>query len=409
VERDLKDAADYLLDLVAIPSVSSMSNRPVIEYVLGQLDPRVWITRIYPYRDPAGLDKLNLVAISKGKGSAATSELLLVCHTDTVPFDPVWTEAVKPKVRNGKLYGRGSCDVKAFLACILAAVSKLDVRSLGKPLAILLTADEEIGCIGAKYIAGKQAIRSRYAIIGEPTGLRPVRAGKGYALAEIVVRGKEAHSAFPMRGRSAIYAAARVVSRLEQVAKKLAARKNADFDPPYTTLNVGLIRGGTAKNIIAGECRITVEWRPVPGDCPKRAVELIREELARLSRRYPRFHAELNVQRMDPSFDPSPTESLSKLVQSLARRQPATVAFGTEAAHLRSLTAETIVFGPGNMKTAHKTGEFVPIAELNRCAKILTTVIEKLCGSSVPAVAGSANVVTGSNFRARRHKQKRDR
>jgi acetylornithine deacetylase len=381
VGRDLKNAVDHLLDLVAIPSVSSMSNRPVIEYALGQLDPSSWITRLYSYRDPAGLEKLNLVAISKGNGTPVTAELLLVCHTDTVPFDPAWTEAVNPKIRNGKLYGRGSCDVKAFLACILAAVSKLDLPTLSKPLAILLTADEEIGCIGAKYIAGKQAIRSRYAIIGEPTSLRPVRAGKGYALAEIVVHGKEAHSAFPARGRSAIYDAAGVVSRLEQVAKKLAARKNADFDPPYTTLNVGLIRGGTAKNIIAGECRITVEWRPVPGDDPKRTVELIRQELARLSRRHPGFDAELNIQRMDPAFDPSPTDNLSKLVQSLARRQPATVAFGTEAAHLRSLTAETIVFGPGNMETAHKTGEFVPTAELNQCAKILTTVIQKLCGS----------------------------
>jgi acetylornithine deacetylase len=381
VERDLKNAADYLLDLVAIPSVSSMSNRPMIEYATGQLDPTAWNTRLYPYRDPAGLDKLNLVATSKGKGSPTTAELLLVCHTDTVPFDPLWAEAVHPKVRNGKLYGRGSCDVKAFLACILAAVSKLDIRSLAKPLAILLTADEEIGCVGAKYVAGKQAIRSRYAIVGEPTSLRPIRAGKGYALAEIVVRGQEAHSAFPSRGRSAIYDAARVVSRLEQVAKKLAARKNADFDPPYTTLNVGLIRGGTAKNIVAGECRITVEWRPVPGNDPKRAAKLIREELARLSRRYPGFDAELNVQRMDPAFDPSPTDCLSKLVQSLARRQPATVAFGTEAAHLRSLTSETIVFGPGNMETAHKTGECVPIAQLNQCTKILTKVIEKMCGS----------------------------
>ncbi len=404
----MKSAAGYLLDLVAIPSVSSMSNRPVIEYAIGQLDPRAWNTQLYPYRDPAGIDKLNLVARSstmspnRGReGVGAASELLLVCHTDTVPFDPAWTEAVHPTVRKGKLYGRGSCDVKGFLACVLAAASNVNVRSLAKPLAILLTADEEIGCVGAKYIAGKQAIRSRYAIVGEPTGLRPVRAGKGYAVAEIVVRGKEAHSAFPARGRSAIYDAARVVSRLEQVAKKLAARKNAAFDPPYTTLNVGLIRGGTAKNIVAGECRITVEWRPVPGDDPKRAAALIREELAGLSRRYPGFHAELNVQRMDPVFDPSATAGLSKLVHSLARRQPATVAFGTEAAHLRSLADEIIVFGPGNMETAHKTGEFVPIAELNQCTKILTTVIEKLCGS--------ANVVTGSNFRGVKSPKTRER
>ncbi len=374
----MKSAVDHLLDLVAIPSVSSMSNRSVIDYALAELNPTAWSIQLYAYRDAAGIEKVNLLATT----GARVAELLLVCHTDTVPFDSAWPEAVNPKVRNGKLYGRGSCDVKGYLACILAAVSELDVRRLSKPLAILLTADEEIGCVGAKYIAGKNAIRSRYAIVGEPTGLRPVRAGKGYALAEIVVRGKEAHSAFPARGRSAIYDGARVVARLEQVAKKLAARKNADFDPPYTTLNVGLIRGGTAKNIVPGECRITVEWRPVPGVDPNWPAMLIQEELARLKRRYPGFDAQLDVQRMDPTFDPSSTDALATLVQSLARRRPATVAFGTEAAHLRSLTTETIVFGPGNMETAHKTGEFVPTAELNKCVEILKKVIERLCGPS---------------------------
>lgn len=375
----MKTEVDYLLDLVAIPSVSSMSNRPVIDYALAQLDPNAWSTELYSYRDAAGLEKVNLVAIT-GKGTERAAELLLVSHTDTVPFDAAWAEAVNPEIRNGRLYGRGSCDVKGYLACVLAAVSRVDSRRLSKPLAILLTADEEIGCVGAKYVAGKQAIYARYAIVGEPTGLHPVRAGKGYALAEIVVYGKEAHSAFPARGRSAIYDAARVVTGLELVAKKLAARKNTDFDPPYTTLNAGLIRGGTAKNIVAGECRITVEWRPVPGDDPKRAAVLIREELSRLSRRYPGLEAQLDIQRMDPAFDPSPTDDLATMVQSLARRRPATVAFGTEAAHLRGFTTETIVFGPGNMETAHKTGEFVPTAELNKCVAILRTAIERLCG-----------------------------
>jgi acetylornithine deacetylase len=152
VGRPVKSAADYLLDLVSIPSVSSMSNRPVIDYALSQLDSGVWSTELYAYCDPAGLEKVNLVArTAKGKDRAA--ELLLVCHTDTVPFDPAWPEAVNPRVRNGKLYGRGSCDVKGYLACVLAAVSGLDARRLSKRLAILLTADEEIGCVGAKYIA----------------------------------------------------------------------------------------------------------------------------------------------------------------------------------------------------------------------------------------------------------------
>ena len=378
----MKTEVDFLLDLVGIPSVSSLSNGPVIDYVLAHLDASAWDTKLHTYRDPAGLEKVNLVAISKSGAPRERAELALVCHTDTVPFDPAWIEAVNPKISNGKLYGRGSCDVKGYLACILASISQLKIAALSKQLAIILTADEEIGCVGAKYIAGWVAVRARYAIIGEPTGLRPVRAGKGYALAEIIVRGKEAHSAFPTQGHSAIYEAGRVLAALERVAKKLARRTSRDFDPPYTTLNAGLIQGGTAKNIVPGECRITVEWRPIPGQDPAWAAELIRGELARLKQRHPGFQARLDVKRMDPPFEPAESEELAALVQSLARRRPTTVSFGTEAAHLQGLTSETIVFGPGNMATAHKSGECVPVAELSKCVEVLTAVIKRLCGSS---------------------------
>ncbi len=356
---------NILRDLVAIPSVSPMSNRPVIEYVEKYL--AGWKIARYPYRDAAGVEKINLLA-TKGRGIA---ELAFVCHTDTVPYDPQWAEAVQPVIRGGKLYGRGSCDVKGFLACVLAAVAKVDANKL----AILLTADEEVGCVGAKFLARKKVLRARHMLIGEPTGLRPVSAGKGYALAEIVVRGKEAHSAFPSRGRSAIYDAARVVTALERVAKKLEARKNRAFDPPFTTLNVGLIQGGTAKNIVAGECRITVEWRPVPGQAGDWAAELIREALAGLRG----VDATLDVKRLDPAFDPSATKNLVNLMESLTGNSATTVSFGTEAAHLSSMTSETIVFGPGDMTVAHKSGEFVPVKDLIQCVSYLVELMKRLC------------------------------
>jgi acetylornithine deacetylase len=354
---------DILLDLVAIPSVSPMSNAPVIEYARKHL--AEWNIKLYPYRDPAGVEKINLVATTK----PGVAELAFVCHTDTVPYDPSWPEAVKPAVRGGKLYGRGSCDVKGFLACVLAAVDKVDRT---RPLAIVLTADEEIGCVGAKFLASKKVLRAKKMVIGEPTGLHPVSAGKGYALAEIVVRGKEAHSAFPARGHSAIYDAARVVTALERVAKKLEARKNRAFDPPFTTLNVGLIQGGTAKNIVAGECRITVEWRPIPGQPGDWAAELIREALAGLH-----VDATLDVMRLDPAFAPSGTRKLVAAMESISGRSATTVSFGTEAAHLSSLTEEVIVFGPGDMTVAHKSGEFVPVKALNDCVRYLV----QLCGA----------------------------
>jgi acetylornithine deacetylase len=357
---------NILLDLVAIPSVSPSSNLPVIEYAETYL--KGWKVERYPYRDPAGVEKINLLATNK----PGIAELAFVCHTDTVPYDPAWAEAVRPAIRSGKLYGRGSCDVKGFLACVLSSISQVKVA---KPMAILLTADEEVGCVGAKFLARKKVLCARHMVIGEPTGLRPVCAGKGYALAEIVVKGKEAHSAFPARGRSAIFDAARVVTALERVAKKLASRKNRAFDPPFTTLNVGLIQGGTAKNIVAGECRITVEWRPVPGQPGDWAAELIREALKKLEP----IDAQLEVKRLDPAFAPSATRNLAGLVESLTGRSATTVSFGTEAAHLSAMTAEAIVFGPGDMTVAHKSGEFVPVKELHQCVGYLVELMKRLC------------------------------
>ncbi len=375
----MKSAAEILLDLVAIPSVSAMSNQAVIEYASPFFIPAQWNVEPHPYRDAAGIEKINLVATTRG-GTPGEAELALVCHTDTVPYLDDWTEAVHPAVRNGKLYGRGSCDVKGFLACVLETVAGLDAARLSKPLAVVLTADEEIGCAGAKRLAARKAIQARYTLVGEPTGLRPVYAGKGYALAEIVVRGREAHSAFPARGRSAIFDAARVVGRLERVAAKLAARKNPAFDPPFTTLNVGLIHGGTAKNIVAGECRITVEWRPVPGQDAKWPARLIAREIAALHAKFPGLDATLNVLRLDPPFEPSPSRHLVKTLESLSRKKAATVSFGTEAAHLRMPGGEAAVFGPGDMGVAHKSGEYVPVKDLALCVKYLRAVVARLCG-----------------------------
>jgi acetylornithine deacetylase len=374
----MKAASEILLDLISIPSVSWMSNRALIEYVLQYVDGRLWRTDLYSYCDEKGTEKVNLIA--QTNNSLPEAELALVCHTDTVPFDAAWNEAVHPVCRDGGVYGRGSCDVKGFLACVLEAVGQVDVSRLSRPLALVLTADEEVGCIGAKYVARQNAFKSRYMIIGEPTGLTPIRAGKGYAVGEIMVHGREAHSAFPEEGRSAIRDAARVLERLDNVALQLTSRTNPDFDPPFTTLNAGLIQGGTAKNVIPGACRITVEWRPIPGQDAAWAATLIAEELERLRREFPGFDAELKVTRLDPAFNPSQTSDLASLLESLSQCPAATVPFGTEAAHLASLTSEAIVFGPGDMTVAHKSGEFVPIEELRQCVTYLAAVIEQLCG-----------------------------
>jgi acetylornithine deacetylase len=376
----MKDVEQLLLDLVAIPSVSPQSNAPVIDYVRQHLDPMHWKFEMHGYTDSAGTPKANLVAIAGGS-DPGNAELAFVCHTDTVPYEADWNEAVRPVVRESRLYGRGSCDVKGFLACTLAALEQVDVSSLHKPVALILTADEEVGCVGAKHLAKQSAFSTNYMIIGEPTGLQPIRAGKGYGLATITLRGKEAHSAFPAEGRSAIFDAARVLLALEQLAKDLARPDDMTFDPPFTTVNVGLIQGGTAKNIVPGECRLTVEWRPVPGEDPQRIPALLQALLDEVIRITPEVSASLEVLRSDPAFAPSPTQRIAGMLTAMTGNEPSTIAFGSEAAHLRTLTRETVVFGPGDMTVAHKSGEYVPVPELHRCVEYLRAVTEKICSN----------------------------
>jgi len=373
----VNDARDILRDLVAIPTVSTQSNEAVIEYAQRYFSPEAWQVDLYEYKDGAGIRKMNLVAEFRCQGPTVP-ELAFVCHTDTVPFDPSWAEALRPVEQEGNLYGRGSCDVKGFLACILQSIEGLSAGALRTPLAVVLTADEEIGRVGMKHLATAGAVRARRAIVGEPTGLRPVRGGKGYGLGEIVVRGKEAHSAYPARGRSAILDAARVVLALEDVSAGLMSQPSPGFDPPYTTLNAGLIQGGTAKNIVPGECRIVVEWRPVPGEAADLVPTRIARELSRLQEAFPGFNAEFHVSRFDQPFAPSASEQLASFLTELTGHAPGMVSFGSEAAHIPA--EEVVVFGPGDMTTAHRTGEFVPLEELALCVRCLTACIHRFCG-----------------------------
>jgi acetylornithine deacetylase len=387
------NVTEILLDLIAIPSVSSASNRPVIDYARQWLTPNQWAIRAFPYADPNGIEKINLVAAPRrllrrgmpdgafaspvGSSVAGRSreddvprvELALVCHTDTVPYPDDWPEAVHPKVMNGRVYGRGACDVKGFLACILAAVGDPELSE--QSVAVVLTADEEIGCVGAKRLLGEKRLNARNAVVGEPTQLHPVVAGKGYALGEVLVRGKAAHSAFPQAGRSAILDAVTLIDSIRKIGLRAATERHERFDPPFTTVNIGTISGGTAKNIVPAECRFLVEWRPVPGQNERWIADLIREELARAQGVDPELQATFEPIRIDPGFETDPQSKLVGELKRLSGNAAVAVAFGTEAPYLKKLGAETVVFGPGDMKTAHSVQENVPVEELERCVEIL--------------------------------------
>jgi len=362
-----------LSELVRIDSVSSRSNVEIIEYLEGRCDALNLLTRRFPYVDEHGVEKINLIALTAETDEV---ELALVGHTDTVPYDPHWAEATNLTERDGKLYGRGSCDTKGFIAAALTAVEDVKIT---KPLALIFTADEEIGLRGAKQLAQAKPLRVRYSIVGEPTSLKPIRAGKGYSLAEVIVKGREAHSAYPALGASAVFRAARLINRLESIAEQLKQDQYDAFDPPFTTLNIGLINGGSAKNVLAGECRFTLEWRPIPIQPSEHVLELFKKAIEAEQQIDPGFECEVDANRQDTGFETSPDSPLIKLLENASGIKSGTVAFGTEAAQMMALGSEPVVIGPGDIREAHRTGEFVPVDELERCAEVLRQSIVQLC------------------------------
>jgi len=371
---------ETLAQLVSIDSVSARSNAEIIGLLTNRCEAMGFYVKQFPYSDENGVEKTNMVAVAgTGVSDTPTVELALVGHTDTVPYDPNWTEATTLIESEGKLFGRGACDTKGFIAAALVATESIDLKLLRKPLALIFTADEEVGLLGAKRLAEKRPLRAHYSIVGEPTSLQPMRAGKGYCIAEITVRGREGHSAYPALGASAIFRAARVIVRLEKLADDLKAQRHESFDPPYTTLNVGVIRGGTAKNVIAGECRFTLEWRPIPGQPASWLLELLQMALQEEKKVDADFECEVIANRADSGFEVAADSPIVQLLEGLSGKKAGTVAFGTEAAQMMELGADAVVMGPGNIRVAHQTGEFVPIDELDRCVEILRQAIELSC------------------------------
>jgi acetylornithine deacetylase len=367
---------ETLAELVAIDSVSARSNSPIISYLRQRCESRGLLVNELPHIDANGEPKINLVAQTQAE---ATVELALVGHTDTVPYDPDWADALRLTEEDGKLFGRGACDTKAFIAAALTAIEQIGLAKLKKPLALVFTCDEEIGCLGAKRLAAAKPFNARYAIVGEPTSLQPMRAGKGYCLAEITVHGREAHSAYPHLGSSAITRAAYLIGAIEGIAEGISVERHDAFDPPFTTLNVGLINGGTAKNVVPGECRFTLEWRPIPGQKTDYVLNMVRDVVGEMNESGDQLSCEIDAGRFDESFETSGESELVQFLEHASEKPSGTVAFGTEAPSMIALGAEAVVFGPGDIRVAHRTGEFVPATELAKGVEILRESIERFC------------------------------
>ena len=368
-----------LADLVAIDSTSSRPNAAIIEYLESRLKSLGFDCRRIAYLDESGVEKVNLIGVIGGRPSSRP-ELALVAHTDCVPFDPEWKEALTLVERDDRFYGRGACDTKAFISAALVAAGSGTPSKLASPLMLIFTADEELGCVGAKRLVDQKVPGANFAIVGEPTSLTPIRGNKGYCLAQVEILGKEGHSAYPETGRSAIFGAARFLSALEQMALgELRQEQDSGFQPPFTTLNVGIISGGKARNVIPGSCRFWVEWRPIPGQNPDRGLRLLDKLKKRFESEAPGFEVRIRALRSDAGTQVPADSEVVRFIADQTGNAPGTVAFGTEAPQLSQMGSEAVVFGPGDIRHAHQTGEFVPIEELLRCEEILRKAIAWFC------------------------------
>jgi acetylornithine deacetylase len=360
---------EHLENLIRIASPSSLSNRPVIEYAEQVLHAAGWQTLRNTYVGNAGVEKINLLAVPPGQSVEDRDvHTAFFCHTDTVPYAPAWSGALTPETRAGFLHGCGACDVKGFLACLLASAESADPKTLAN-VRIVLTADEEIGCIGAKQLLAANLLRPRHLVIGEPTSLHPARAGKGYCLGRITVTGKEAHSAHPERGASAINAAAHLLIGLEELARDLTSHSNAFFTPPFTTLNIGTIQGGTAKNIIPGTCSFQVEWRPIPGPSPVPGAIATVIERQRIA--HPQVGYAFTIEREQQGFETPADSPLVRTFESLTGKPAVAIPFGSEASLFLTVCDDIVVFGPGDMTSAHSDRECVEIAQLHHAVTCL--------------------------------------
>ncbi|ACL63952.1 acetylornithine deacetylase (ArgE) [Anaeromyxobacter dehalogenans 2CP-1] len=369
------DLVPLLRSLVALDTTSARTNLPALDLLEREAHAAGFVTRRQRWTDAAGVEKGNLVC---RRGPDVPGGLALVGHTDCVPFDPEWKEALSGEVVDGRLVGRGSADTKAFLAAALTAARAARPGRL--PLTLVFTADEEIGCLGAKKLLAEGALHPAHAIVGEPTRLTPIRAHKGYCAVEVVVSGIEGHSAYPEVGASAIHHVGRLWPELEAIGADLTRETDQAFSPPYTTWNVGVIRGGKARNIIAGECRFTFEWRPLPGHDPRRALRLLEDACARLAAASGgKVAVKVIPLRTDAAAVTPPGAEIVRFLEAESGNEAATVPFGTELPELIGMGAEACVFGPGDIREAHRTGESVPLDQVERAVTILGNAIARFC------------------------------
>lgn len=385
-----KDSIDWLTRLIAFDTVSRHSNLALIDDVKAYCE-QLGLTVDLTFNDAK--NKANLfVTVPAGKDADEINHgLVLSGHTDVVPVDGQdWTsEPFTATIRGNKLYGRGACDMKGFIACALTllpqAVKLSNVGQLRRPLHLALSFDEEVGCLGAPLLLADlkaRGITPDHCIVGEPTNMAMVVAHKGIAVYRCRVHGKSAHSSLTAQGVNAISYASRLIGYVDELAQEISHRSDNDglFDVPYSTLSVGTIQGGTATNIVPNLCEFTFDYRNLPHMTQDDILAPIAAKVAELSTQMQARAADTGIELLQEESVPAMTDNDSAELQALiialtgddTRHK---VAYATEGGQFTNSGIPTIICGPGSIEQAHKADEYVALSEMVRCDEFLQKLL----------------------------------
>jgi acetylornithine deacetylase len=376
---------EMIARLIAFDTTSRDSNLALIDFVRDYLDG--WGIKSDLYFD-GDRRKADLYATI---GPEDRGGLMLSGHTDTVPVDgQAWSsDPFAATERDGKLYARGSSDMKSFIALALARVPDLATARLKTPLHFALSYDEEVGCIGVRDLIADVARgpnRPVACVVGEPTSMRPVIAHKGKLSMRCDVVGHETHSALTHQGVNAVEVASELIAFLKGMARRQRDRGPHDdgFVPPYTTIHTGTIRGGTALNIVPRECRFEFEIRAIAADDPEALVKELRDYAETVL--LPQMRAvsadaaiHFHLLNAAPGLSVAPDAPVVKLVQALTgANDTGKVSFAAEAGLFQAGGIPTVICGPGAIDQAHKPDEFVALDQIARCQSFLDRLMEHL-------------------------------
>ncbi|MFD2753482.1 acetylornithine deacetylase [Comamonas terrae] len=371
----------WLEKLVSFDTTSRNSNLALIECVRDALATQGIQAELM--RSPDG-DKANLFATLPAQDGSTEGGIVLSGHTDVVPVDgQQWdTDPFTLVEREARLYGRGSCDMKGFIAASLALVPEFLAMPRAKPIHLAFSYDEEVGCAGAPVMINALKLRGAKfdgCVVGEPTSMQVVVAHKGINLYRCRVHGKAAHSSLTPRGSNAIEYAARLICRIRDIADHFKAHGPYDefYDVPFTTMTTNQIQGGIAVNTIPEFCEFAYEFRNLPGmsvDGIQSQVEAyVREELLpRMRSEYAEARIDIEAGASAPALEASEEAAITQLVRALtADQDKRKVAYGTEAGLFHNAGIPTVVCGPGSIEQAHKPNEFVELSQLDACERFL--------------------------------------